>query len=241
MSNDFFCPPIFLSDVDMCGLCVWSAALGLAITHVGSPGGCDGVMYLKSKTPSTMSETTFTHIKDDRAAMVDISEKGVIGRRAVATGRIDLRRETIAAIQAGNVEKGNVLATARIAAIMAVKETPSTIPMCHQIPITGIDVNFEVVGDAGSVDGANAADSAGGADCTGSVGCVDHADGANAITAVVEVRSVGRTGVEMEALSGVSVALLTIWDMVKSAEKDESGNYPDTAISEIRVLEKVKY
>jgi len=182
-----------------------------------------------------MSETTFTHIKDDRAAMVDISEKGIITRRAVATGRIDLRRETIAAIQAGVVEKGNVLATARIAAIMAVKETPSTIPMCHQIPITGIDVNFKVVGDAGSVDGTSAADSAGGADCT------DSADGANAITAVVEVRSVGRTGVEMEALSGVSVALLTIWDMVKSAEKDETGNYPDTAISGIRVLEKVKY
>jgi len=167
-----------------------------------------------------MSETTFTHIKDDRAAMVDISEKGVTSRRAVATGRINLRRETIAAIQAGAVEKGNVLATARIAAIMAVKETPSTIPMCHQIPITGIDVDFKVVGDAGSADGA---------------------DGANAITAVVEVRSVGRTGVEMEALSGVSVALLTIWDMVKSAEKDEGGNYPDTVISGIRVLEKVKY
>ncbi len=156
-----------------------------------------------------MSNPIFTHITDDRAAMVDISGKDAITRRAVATGRIALRRETIAAINRGSVEKGNVLATARIAAIMAVKETPSTIPMCHQIPITGIDVTFEVADDA--------------------------------IHALVEVRSVGRTGVEMEALSGVSVALLTIWDMVKSAEKDDTGNYPDTAITDIRVVEKVKY
>ena len=162
-----------------------------------------------------MSKTTFTHITDDRAAMVDISEKDVIGRRAVATGRIALSADTVAAIDAGSVEKGNVFATARVAAILAVKETPSIIPMCHQIPITSIDVDFEIMAGA---DG-----------------------GANAIAATVEVRSVGRTGVEMEALTGVSVALLTIWDMVKSAEKDESGNYPDTAISDIRVVEKVKY
>ncbi|MEA1906272.1 MAG: cyclic pyranopterin monophosphate synthase MoaC [Euryarchaeota archaeon] len=167
-----------------------------------------------------MGEITFTHIRDDHAAMVDISEKDVVRRRAVATGRIKLRRETIAAIQAGSVEKGNVLATARIAAITAIKETSRIIPMCHQIPITGIDVDFEVVGGAGDADGEV---------------------GTNAITAIVTVSSVGRTGVEMEALCGVSVALLTIWDMVKSAEKDESGNYPDTEISRINVLEKVKY
>jgi len=167
----------------------------------------------------TMGEITFTHIRDDHAAMVDISEKDVVRRRAVATGRIKLRRETIAAIQAGSVEKGNVLATARIATITAIKETSRIIPMCHQIPITGIDVDFEVVGGGAT----------GGQKVT------------NAINAMVTVSSVGRTGVEMEALCGVSVALLTIWDMVKSAEKDESGNYPDTEISRIRVLEKVKY
>ncbi|MEA1909254.1 MAG: cyclic pyranopterin monophosphate synthase MoaC [Euryarchaeota archaeon] len=166
-----------------------------------------------------MGEITFTHIRDDHAAMVDISEKDVVRRRAVATGRIKLRRETIAAIQAGSVEKGNVLATARIAAITAIKETSRIIPMCHQIPITGIDVDFEVMGGGDT----------GGQEVT------------NAINAVVKVSSVGRTGVEMEALCGVSVALLTVWDMVKSAEKDESGNYPDTEISRIRVLEKVKY
>ena len=157
-----------------------------------------------------MSNRTFTHIIDDRAAMVDISEKGVVVRRAVAEGRINLSSETIAAISEGSVEKGNVLATARVAAITAVKKTPFIIPMCHQIPITSIDVNFEVIEDMGAID------------------------------SVVEVKSVGRTGVEMDALCGVSVALLTIWDMVKSKEKDETGNYPATAISDIRVLEKVK-
>lgn len=82
------------------------------------------------------------------------------------------------------------------------------IPMCHQIPVTGIDVQFDI-----SID---------------------------AVKATVEVKSVGKTGVEMEALYGVSVALLTIWDMVKSAEKDETGNYPFTEIRDIRVLEKSK-
>ena len=181
----------------------------------------ESLMPESSKFHHIMGEITFTHIRDDHAAMVDISEKDVIRRRAVATGRIKLRRETIAAIQAGSVEKGNVLATARVAAITAIKETSRIIPMCHQIPITGIDVDFEVVGGGG--------------------GDADGQDVINTITAMITVSSVGRTGVEMEALCGVSVALLTIWDMVKSAEKDASGNYPDTESSRIRVLEKVKY
>jgi cyclic pyranopterin phosphate synthase len=188
---------------------------------------CAGKTYAQIKQVSPyMGEITFTHIRDDHAAMVDISGKDVTPRHAVATGRIKLRRETIAAISAGRIEKGNVLATARIAAITAIKETSRIIPMCHQIPITGIDVDFEVVGGADCDDGADDA---------------DGSDVANTISALVTVASVGRTGVEMEALCGVSVALLTIWDMVKSAEKDESGNYPDTAISGIGVLEKVKY
>ncbi|MCQ1536881.1 cyclic pyranopterin monophosphate synthase MoaC [Methanosarcina sp. KYL-1] len=153
-------------------------------------------------------EKTFTHIEDGRARMVDISGKADVSRRARAAGDIVLSEDTIGKIREGTVEKGNVLATARVAAVLAVKRTPDTIPMCHQIPITGIDVDFEI--------------------------------GKEAISAVVEVRTVGKTGVEMEALAGVSAALLTVWDMVKSAEKDESGNYPHTAIRNIRVLEKVK-
>jgi cyclic pyranopterin phosphate synthase len=82
------------------------------------------------------------------------------------------------------------------------------IPLCHQIPVTGVDVRFEV--------------------------------GDDRITATVEVRSAGKTGVEMEALSGVSLALLTIWDMVKAVEKDAAGQYPSTRISDIVVLSKKK-
>jgi cyclic pyranopterin phosphate synthase len=153
-------------------------------------------------------EKSFTHIEAGRARMVDISEKNNISRLARAVGEIILSAETIEKIRTGNVEKGNVFATARVAAILAVKKTSETIPMCHQIPITGIDVDFEI--------------------------------GKEAISVVVEVRTVGKTGVEMEALTGVSVALLTVWDMVKSAEKDETGNYPHTLIRNIMVLEKIK-
>lgn len=150
----------------------------------------------------------FSHIQDDRAKMVDISDKQDMTRRAVAEGEIKLKTETIDAIRNEEIEKGAVLETARIAAILAVKNTPGVIPMCHQIPITGIDVRFDV--------------------------------GTDIIKATVEVKSIGKTGVEMEALHGVNVALLTIWDMVKSVEKDETGNYPFTKILNISVLEKSK-
>ena len=153
-------------------------------------------------------EKEFTHIKSGRARMVDISEKTDVPRLARAAGEIILSEETIEKIKTGNVEKGNVLATARVAAVLAIKKTPEIIPMCHQIPITAIDVDFEI--------------------------------GGKIILVEVEVRTIGKTGVEMEALTGVSAALLTIWDMVKSVEKDESGNYPNTSIQNIRVLEKLK-
>ena len=150
----------------------------------------------------------FTHMKGDRVQMVDISGKTEVAREAVAEGRIRLRGETLRAIREGTAIKGNVLATARVAAILAVKETPRIIPLCHPIPLSGIEVDFT--------------------------------DGEGFIRATVRVRSRGPTGVEMEALTGVSVALLTIWDMVKSAEKDASGQYPETGIDGIRVLEKRK-
>jgi len=150
----------------------------------------------------------FTHMKGDKVQMVDISEKKEVVREAVAEGRIRLREATLRAIREGTLVKGNVLATARVAAILAVKETPRIIPLCHPIPLSGIDVDFD--------------------------------DGEGFIRATVRVRSRGPTGVEMEALTGVSVALLTIWDMVKSAEKDKAGQYPETGIDGIRVLGKRK-
>jgi len=150
----------------------------------------------------------FTHIENDRAQMVDISGKGEVIREATASGRIYLRPETLAAIREGTVVKGNVLATARVAATLAVKNTASIIPMCHPIPISSISVDF--------------------------------VDGEGYIESIVVVKMTGRTGVEMEALTGVSVALLTVWDMVKSAEKDAHGQYPVTRITDIRVVEKKK-
>ncbi|HMK45469.1 MAG TPA: cyclic pyranopterin monophosphate synthase MoaC [Methanocella sp.] len=150
----------------------------------------------------------FTHVDGDKVKMVDVGAKMDVLRIARAEGAIRLTGDTMALIKTGAVKKGNVLATARVAGVLAVKRTWDLIPLCHQIPVTGIDVDFTV--------------------------------GDNTITATVEVRSLGKTGVEMEALCGVSVALLTIWDMVKSAEKDSSGNYPETRISDIRVISKVK-
>jgi len=150
----------------------------------------------------------FTHIRNERAQMVDISEKTDIVREATAAGKIFLKEETLAAIREGAVVKGNVLATARVAATLSVKNTPSLIPMCHAIPVSAIVVDFS--------------------------------EGEGFIEATVKVKSTGKTGVEMEALVGVSIALLTVWDMVKSAEKDKDGQYPVTRIEEIRVIEKRK-
>src|SRR5208337_2460280 len=84
----------------------------------------------------------FTHIQNERAEMVDISGKHDVNREATATGRIYLRPETLAAIHEGKVVKGNVLATARVAATLAIKNTPGLIPMCHSIPISAITVDF---------------------------------------------------------------------------------------------------
>jgi len=150
----------------------------------------------------------FTHIQDDTVRMVDITAKGEVIREARATGKIFLKHETLRAIREGTVVKGNVLATAMVAATLAVKETPRLIPMCHTILISGVEVIFKETEDY--------------------------------IRADVLVRSRGQTGVEMEALTGVGIALLTIWDMVKSAEKDEAGQYPLTRIEDIRVVEKRK-
>jgi cyclic pyranopterin phosphate synthase len=142
------------------------------------------------------------------AAMVDISAKGEMERVSLASGRIKLQRSTIEKILSGTTRKGNVLETAEIAAILAVKKTPEVIPLCHQINIDKVDVEFSIEEDQ--------------------------------IKATVAVKSVGKTGVEMDALHGVSVALLTIWDMVKAEEKDETGNYPHTFIEQIKVEKKEK-
>ncbi len=150
----------------------------------------------------------FTHVDGERVRMVDVSDKSEVVRVATAEGFIRLRTETVRAILENRVAKGNVLATANVAGVLAVKKTPELIPMCHPIPITSVAFDFDITEEGIKVE------------CT--------------------VKSVGRTGVEMEALVGVTSALLTIWDMVKSLEKDENGNYPHARITDIRVVEKFK-
>ncbi len=140
--------------------------------------------------------------------MVDIGAKPTVPRMARASGFIRLKPETLKMIRAGKVPKGDVLAVAQTAAILAVKRTPELVPLTHPIPITSTDVKFKLE--------------------------------KKGIQATVEVKSTGKTGVEMEALVGVAGALLTIWDMVKGMEKDRAGQYPTTSIEDIRVLRKVK-
>jgi cyclic pyranopterin phosphate synthase len=149
-----------------------------------------------------------SHVTAKGVKMVEVSQKPEQKRTAKASGRIRLKPETVELIKKGAVEKGNVLTCAQVAAVLAVKKTPTLIPMCHPLSITGVDVNFEFKGEE--------------------------------IEASVNVKSIGKTGVEMEAVTGVAVALLTIWDMVKSIEKDEKGQYPSTEIKNIRVDEKLK-
>jgi cyclic pyranopterin phosphate synthase len=149
-----------------------------------------------------------THTKRGRVAMVDISRKEDSSRTAVAEGKVILARETLSLIKKEKIKKGNVLATAQIAGIQAAKKTSEIIPLCHQIPLTNVSIDFQFLND--------------GIKCT----CIASA--------------YYGTGVEMEALVGVSTALLTIWDMVKSAEKNENGQYPKTRISGIKVKEKKK-
>lgn len=144
----------------------------------------------------------------DGSGMVDITGKPPVHRTATATGLIRLKDSTVEAIRSGSVKKGDVISTARVAAILAVKDTPRLIPFCHQISITAVDVLFEIRQEK--------------------------------VRATVTVASVGKTGAEMEALAGVSAALLNVWDMVKYLEKDETGNYPSTEIDGIRVVEKRK-
>lgn len=140
--------------------------------------------------------------------MVDITSKNIVYREAKAYGRIKLKKETINAIKKGEIKKGDVFTVTRIASIMAVKNTFTSIPLCHNIQITHVDLDFKI--------------------------------GEDYIEVYVIVKTNERTGVEMEALHGVSIALLNIWDMVKYLEKDEFGNYPYTKIEEIKVLEKIK-
>lgn len=142
-----------------------------------------------------MADAELTHFNaDGRARMVDVSEKSETERTALATGTVFMLPETFTRIKSGQIKKGDVLAVAQVAGIMGAKRTPDVIPMCHPLLLTGVDISFT---EHPKVD----------------------VDGYCAITVAATVKVKGQTGVEMEALTAVSIALLTIYDMCKAIDK----------------------
>lgn len=143
-----------------------------------------------------------THLNDrGEARMVDVSDKDVTVRTAIAEGTVTMTPEALALIESGAAKKGDVLATARIAAIMAAKRTHELIPLCHALPLSQVTIGFDLQREPASV----------------------------RVEAAVKVAA--RTGVEMEALTAVSLACLTIYDMLKAVDRSMS-------ISGIRLIEK---
>ena len=144
----------------------------------------------------------FTHLDDDgNAVMVDVSEKDITERTATAKGSVIMQPETMALIQQGNVKKGDVLSVAQLAGIMGAKRTPDLIPLCHPLSLTSVKVDLTC----------------------------DPARNAVDITATCKLA--GKTGVEMEALTAVGVAALTVYDMCKAVDKGMQ-------ITDIRLVHK---
>jgi len=142
-------------------------------------------------------------------SMVDITAKPEVHREATAKGQIRLRKETIALIKQGRIEKGDPFQVAKVAGVLAAKQTSSLVPLCHPISLTSVKVDLKIVGD-------------------------------DTVEAESTVKTKAQTGVEMEALTATAVALLTVWDMTKQYEKDADGQYPYTAIRDVRVTSKLK-
>ncbi|WP_121253597.1 cyclic pyranopterin monophosphate synthase MoaC [Nocardioides ferulae] len=141
--------------------------------------------------PTPEQPRTLTHVDESGAArMVDVSGKDVTARTATATGRVLVSAEVVRLLRGEGVPKGDALAVARIAGIMGAKQTPALIPLCHPLAVSGVVVDLDVVDEP-----------------------------APAVAISATVRTTDRTGVEMEALTAVSVAALTVVDMVKAVDK----------------------
>lgn len=134
--------------------------------------------------------TRLTHIDKDGAVMVDVTDKASTDRTAVASGAVLMRPETLALIQDAGVKKGDVLSVAQLAGIMGAKRTPDLIPLCHPLPVSSVRVVLACDPER------------------------------SAVTIKATVKTTGRTGVEMEALTAVSVAALTVYDMCKAVDRD---------------------
>lgn len=146
--------------------------------------------------------TGLTHLDESgRARMVDVSDKDVTRREATARAVVFMQPETARLIASGGVAKGDVLAVAQVAGVMGAKRTPDLIPLCHPLPITGVDMEFQLDADSARLE----------------------------IRATVRVT--GRTGVEMEALTAVSVAALTVYDMCKAVDRSMT-------ISDVQLMHK---
>ena len=151
--------------------------------------------------------SALTHFDDQgQAHMVDVAAKANTHRIGVAGGRIEMLPATLAIIESGTAKKGDVLGIARIAGIMAAKKTSDLIPLCHPLALTRVAIEFET-------------------------SAVDTATGVASITCTATVETVGPTGVEMEALTAVQIALLTIYDMCKAADRGMT-------ITNVKLLEK---
>jgi len=146
--------------------------------------------------------TNFTHFDaDGNAVMVDVGQKQATTRQAIAQGRIKMSAACYEAVLQGELKKGDVLGVARVAGLMAVKQTAGLIPLCHPLPIEKASIDFDFDADQ------------------------------HELTAICTVKTTGVTGVEMEALTGVSVCLLTIYDMCKAVDKGME-------LTDIHLLEK---
>ncbi len=150
-----------------------------------------------------------THFnKEGRAHMVDVSAKAETDRKAIAEAKVYMAPQTMDRIKEGKIGKGDVLAVAQVAGVMGAKKNSDIIPMCHPLLLSGIDISFEI-GEEENKDGSHSA----------------------VLTIKSEVRCHGQTGVEMEALTAVSVASLTVYDMCKAVQRD-------MIISDIHLLYK---
>ncbi len=180
-------------------------------SHFGGAGECneperartfENLIHFNKKDTIFMNEKNLTHFDaSGSAVMVDVSEKPVTARQAVARGIITMNAAAFAAVRDGTAQKGDVLGVARIAGIMAAKRTSELIPLCHPLPLSKLTVDFHLLPEQ------------------------------QAVEAVCTARTIGVTGVEMEALTGVSAALLTIYDMCKAVDKGME-------LGEIHLVEK---
>ena len=163
--------------------------------RAGFPAGCE-----VGPRPGSLRDDDLTHVNDEgRARMVDVTDKERTSRSATAAGFVSMAPSTVELVRTGGCKKGDVLAVAQVAGVMAAKRTWELVPMCHPIALTGVDLSFDVREDGVAITGT--------------------------------CRCVGETGVEMEALTAVSVAALTVYDMLKAHQRD-------MVVQNVRLLEK---